>query len=383
MRGASLSDAHLGFRAFPATTDGRNAREVDVERAWERAIYGIVSYHPSLVTIAGDTFHHPRVSDYAKRAYLWGLRTILEYTPATIVVIQGNHDAGKTSEVLSPIELAPPSERLHIVTTPKRVELTTLSGHMVAVAAYPYVARGDGATYRLDPRDDMDFNVLLMHAAVRGEAGEGRLPFFYGAGPEHLDVAREIDRWDVIALGDYHEFTPLHEEALAFYSGALERTSSNVWNEHREKGWVAWDTDDGTRDFRVVPTREMQDYDLGDFDYPPGMGAEEANRCLERFANDLQVEGAMVRFKVDDFPREERRHIDWRLVREIKARCLHFYLDIRYRPLEVANLGDRRDRQEGLSLAHEARSFFAGDPASVRRQAFRYLGVAADAEEVS
>lgn len=378
MRGASLADIHLGFRAYPATIDGRNAREVDVERAWFDAIDGIVEYAPEIVTIAGDVFHHPRVSDYAKLAYLAGLRRLLRSTDAAIIVLQGNHDAGKTADVLTPLELAPDDrgDRLWIVTDPQRIRFET-AGEEVAVAAFPYVTRGDGETYRLEPRDDADVNLLVMHAAVKGSTDGGdTLPFFYGAGDQSLDVAREADRWDVIAVGDYHEFTVLHPDALAFYSGSLERTSSNIWAETKPKGWVAWDTEAGTMELRKVEGREMDDIQ---FDGEPT--AEALNRLLEDLAAVNDRTGWIVRLKVEEFPREEREHIDWRTVRGLKQTCLHFYLDIRYARPDIADLGDRRDRGGVVSLAEESRRFFEEDDADVREAAFSYLGVSADAEE--
>ena len=56
MRIAALSDLHLGYRRFPATVEGRNAREVDVEAAWYLAVEAVVRAQPNLITIAGDVF---------------------------------------------------------------------------------------------------------------------------------------------------------------------------------------------------------------------------------------------------------------------------------------------------------------------------------------
>lgn len=389
MRGAALSDIHLGFRAFPATIEGRNAREVDVERAWFAAVDQVVGVAPDLITIAGDVFHHPRVSDFAKRAFLTGIRRMLEGTEASVIVLQGNHDAGRTAEVLTPIALADVlgTQRLHVVTEPTRIRLNTAhwigeKADTISVACFPFVARGDGTVYSLEPDPTADLNILLMHAAVRGDAGADRLPYFYG-GDQALDVGREADRWDVIAVGDYHECTRLHPERLAFYSGSLERTSSNIWDEHQPKGWVLYDTEAGTMELRGVPTRRMCDYNLGDFDLPPGAGVAEVNGALAQLASYDHIRDTMVRFKVDAFPRADREHLDWKLVRELKQACLHFYLDIRYAAREVADLGDRRERGRALSLADEAAAFFAADEPEVRELALQYLEVQADVDDLA
>lgn len=386
MRGAHLSDLHLGFRAFTATCEGRNHREVDVERAWFAAVEQVIDARPDLVTVAGDIVHHPRVSDFAKRALLQGLRHLLEETEAHVVLLAGNHDAPRTADTLNPIRLADVlaaltetegAKRLHVVTEPKRLRIR-LAGELVSVACYPFVDRGDGTVYTLEPDAEADVNVLVIHAAVRGHAEGNILPTFY-AGAEAIDVGREADRWDVIHCGDYHEFTRLHPERLAFYSGALERTSSNIWQETAPKGWVLTDTAAGTLELREVETREMADYDLPDFYMEPGAGATDVNEALEALAAMPSTEGSIVRFKVDAFPREEREQIDWALVRELKHRCLHFQLDLRLKARESTTLPDRRDNPTA-SLAEEVAAFFRLDEEQVRRIVLRYLELEREAE---
>jgi exonuclease SbcD len=385
VKGASLADLHLGFRQFSHTTNSRNTREIDVERAWYAAVEQIIAARPDIVTIAGDIFHHPRVSDFAKKAFLDGVRRLLA-AGIIVIVLQGNHDAGRTAEVLTPIMLADGADNLYIVTKPERVMLTVchdvqhvdgsyeeLSRSNVSVACFPFVARAEPQTYRLDPDPTADLNILLMHAAVKSEVGDD-LPRFYGS-DQALDVGTEAERWDVIACGDFHEYRRLHPTRLAFYSGALERTSSNIWQEEAPKGWVLWDTEAGTMELREVPTRKM--YDL------VGEGqasAEWVNRLLQSISEMEPVTDAIVRLKVDDFPMAERDHIAWDLVRQLQGVCAHFYLDVRYRQHEEQALGDRRER--GMSLAEEAVRFFADDPAEVRAMALSYLEVQADVEDI-
>lgn len=379
MRGAALADLHLGFRQFPATIDGRNAREVDVERAWEAAVAGVIAAQPDLVTIAGDCFHHPRVSDFAKLAFLDGIERILRRTEASVIVLQGNHEAGKTAEVLTPIALAKPVgrstdvPRLSVVTSPTRIRLLADSTEKVSVACFPFVTRGSGESYTLEPDPDADVNVLLMHAAVRGDTEGDRLPYFYG-GDQALDVGREADRWDVIACGDYHEFTRLHPSRLAFYSGSLERTSSDIWKEHAPKGWVLFETDgnQGTLEFKEVPARPMYDLTM---EGPPAMDAFSVNEQMKLAIEGLNVPDSILRLKVLDFPRSERELVDWDLVRAIKQKALHFQLDLKYAKRETVSLGDRRERSgRTLSLPEEAHAFDWGAP-EVRALALESLGV--------
>jgi len=380
VRGAALADLHLGFRQFTHVSKGRNTREIDTEEAWFAAVKLIVENKPDLVTIAGDVFHHPRASNFATRAFLTGVRNLIDDTDAEIVIAQGNHDAGRTAEVLTPIALAEGwNERVHVVTTPKRIRFKA-DVETVSVAVFPFVVMGDGKSYKLDPDPEADVNVLLLHAAVRGSSEGDRLPYFYGSADQALDVGREVDRWDVIACGDYHEFTRLDPTNLAFYSGSLERTSSNIWDEHHPKGVVFYDTATGEMELAPVPNRKMSDYDLGDFDHPPGVGADKVNECLEMLGSYITLEDTIVRFKVDAFPRAEREHINWALVRALKSYCTHFYLDIRYGKAEALDLGDRRNKKT-LSLADEWLAFSKDDPDDVRACAVHFLDLEAEVED--
>lgn len=379
MRYVALSDVHLGKHQFSAMENGRNAREQDVERAWARAVQIAVDAKPDLVTIAGDVFEHPRISSHAIKAYRDGVRRIVQETEAAVVILQGNHEAARTAESLTPLVIPDDYERVHVVLEPKRIRLhpphwTGEAHETVSVACLPFVVRGEEATYRLEPDPYADVNLLLIHAPVNTSAeGVERLPVFY-AGRTALDVGRLAEQFDVIAAGDFHNFTRLHPTRAAFYSGSLERVSSNIWNETGPKGLVVGDTATGEVEFVEVPTRAMYDWELLDWDLDPiEPSAEDVNQCLASLASDNETAGAIVRLRVDDFPREEKDAIDWAAVRQLKQTALHFQLDLRYADAAPGDFGDRRTHAV-RPLMDQARDFFADDPADVRDTALAYLG---------
>jgi hypothetical protein len=141
---------------------------------------------------------------------------------------------------------------------------------------------------------------------------------------------------------------------------------------------VLADTEAGTLDFIEVPTRPMYDESTA----LRIETADDLNVLLNSMVPVEEYTGAIVRLKVDDFPRAERDHINWSLVRSLQSRCTAFLLDLRYRHGELTDLGDRRERTHGLSLADEAAAFFAEDAEDVRALALSYLDVAADVEDV-
>lgn len=390
MRAIAMADCHLGFSAFPREIGGRNVRELDVEAAWERSIDNAIAWQPDVVHIAGDVVHHPRVSIFALKAYRDGIRRLVEETDAYVIIEQGNHDAPRTSSSTTPLILSDDYPRVFVVTEPTRIPLTIeRTGERVAFACFPYVSLGSDIAFKVEPDPTVDLNVLLVHAAVQSSEAGDALPYFYG-GIGALEVGQEADRWDVIAVGDYHEFTRLHPTRLAFYSGSIERTSTNIWPEKAPKGIVAYDTADGSMEFIEHPTRPVFDFGLGDFD--PGsiedIDAGVVNTALRDLLNPPaeprvpgwplppDVSGAIVRLVVPNFPRDQRADIDWAAVTELKAKCLHFQLDLHLsKTVREDGVVDRRTVEGGYNLNSAAEAFFAGDPEPVRAIAFRHLEI--------
>lgn len=380
MRGVAISDTHLGKVQFAATSEGRNVRERDVERAWFEAIAKAVDLQPDLLTIAGDVFEHPRVSAHAIKAYRDGLRQ-LAGAGSPVIVIQGNHDAARTTSILSPIFIPDDLPGVHVVDQVSRIRLTVASGERVAVTCVPFTAlEPEERTWAIGvPDPDVDVNVLLIHAAVNTSADdELRLPTFY-AGHDSLDVGKLAEAYDVVAAGDYHEFRPLHPERLAFYSGSLEFVSSDIWREDARKGFVLYDTNAGEMELVEVPTREVIDLQFDQLLGGRESTAMAVNEVLRDLVDDLGDGGQIVRLKVDHLPRSEKDAIDWAAVRALKEKALHFQLDVSYQVTEHV-VGDRRDRA-GRSLLDEAREYFADDEEPVRELALAHLagGEAIDA----
>jgi DNA repair exonuclease SbcCD nuclease subunit len=367
---ASLSDLHLGYSGPGRTQNGRNVRQMDVERAWAAAVDAIIDRKPDLVTIAGDCFHSVRPSFHAVRAFQMGIERLTD-EGIRVVIIGGNHESPRTRETLTPNIVA--EGNAYVVTRPCR-RLFSFRFETVNVACLPFVALDEERTYQVEPDPSADINMLLIHAAVQTSAVDGALPKVYG-GAAAYDVGREAEKWDVIACGDYHEFTRLHPSRMAFYSGSIERTSSNIWDETAPKGFVLGDTASGEMEFVEIPTREMVDYEYHDFaTYGEPVNVDALNEALRDLTESDGIADALVRLKVEGFPRGERDAIDWKRVAQLKEKCTHFLLDLRYAERDVRDLGDRRERA-GRTLRDEASDFFAEDEQPVREAAFTHMGM--------
>jgi exonuclease SbcD len=223
----------------------------------------------------------------------------------------------------------------------------------------------------LQPSPNTRYNLLLLHGLLEGVT--------------QLTLERPIDRqkivrdeWDYIALGDWHMYTQVAPNAV--YPGATEFTSTNIWDEAgKPKGWVLYDAETRTHEFRAIRTRAV--YDLVPIDAAE-LTAAELNEAIEARADALgdALNGAIVRQRVWNLHPDLRPHIDGELLRELKARALHYLLDLRAPRPSAGGYSrthaDETDGESRLTLADEWRLFAATYdlPADIDRAAFIELG---------
>ena len=342
MKVACLADIHLGYRAYPATIEGRNAREVDIEKAFTDAVQQVVKTDPDLVTFAGDIFHHPRVSNHAKLAFTQGIEHILEATSAHVVAVQGNHDTARTAAVLSPIYFAGRGPRVHVCD-----EYRVFDANGIKVTAIP--ACGCPTRRVLLERSE----VCVIHAPIKGKG----IPSFY-AGDDALKAGSLSEIFGVVHAGDYHE--PRYILPNVFYSGATAKTTSNIWGEKDSKrGWVFAELKEDGWGLNHVKVYGRPILDLQE------EGARGVNTALERVLssqasyshlNDRIGQSLpkryIVRVRADNVSRED---VDWKLVKKVKKEVLHLQLEI---ALPVAK--DGIDIATPQPLSEHAEQYFQG-----------------------
>jgi DNA repair exonuclease SbcCD nuclease subunit len=169
---------------------------------------------------------------------------------------------------------------------------------------------------------------------VRGEQVDRLLGYVSEFGGAQIDIEDlRIERWDYVALGHYHIATQLAPNM--WYSGALERTSTNLWIETGAKGFVTFDTTTRATAFHPVATRPIVELPRlsarnpgpdGGYLEPSAIDAAIRER-VDRVKGG--IDGKIVRLVLEDLPRELFRDLDHRRLREYRARALHFHLDAR------------------------------------------------------
>ena len=366
MRIAHISDVHLGYRAYSRLTrQGINQREMDVLKAFREALHLAHQHQPDLIVITGDLFHSVRPPNYSlTQAFRLISRLQQERYYAPLVMIAGNHETPRSTEsscILTLFEHIPGVQVVadHI----QRLFIDSLGVHLLCV---PSRGLQSLPNTRIEPDPHAKVNLLLLHGIL-----EGLTPFAVERPVSRQQVLS--DDWDYIALGDWHLYTTVAQNAI--YAGATEFTSTNIWEEAgKDKGLVLYEVETRMHQFLRVPTRPV--YDLLPIDARE-LTAAEINEQIQMRAESVNIDNAIVRQRVYNLMPEHRTGLDGNLLRELRARALHYHLDLRmYRDARAAR-STSAEEERPLTLIEEWREFASRYelPAGVPREAFIQQGV--------
>jgi len=377
MRLVHLADIHLGFRQYQRQTPtGLNQREYDVARSLQRVIDKVIELQPDLVLIAGDVFHTVRPTNPAILHAFLQFQRLREMLPeAGIVIVAGNHDTPRTSETGCILRLF---SQLGIKVVDGDPEWVPFDALDVRILAVPDMAQGKP---RLEPDPAAKYNILLLHGEI-----EGVLPK-YGRELDRSPMEITLEelgahKWDYVALGHYHVYRQVTDNA--FYSGSLDYTSTNPWGELAEeresgiggKGIIEHDLTSRTHKFHPIPPVRRW-VDLTPFS-GEGLSPASLDEAIRDALDGCEdgIDEKIVRLVVRDVPRHILRELDHKALREYKRRALHFHLDTR-RPEIV-----RPEKGEGApgrraSLADTVRDKLRSRPLTenIDREALVELGL--------
>jgi DNA repair protein SbcD/Mre11 len=330
MRLIHISDLHLGFRQYQRQTpNGVNQREWDVATAFKRAIDKIIEVAPDIVLIAGDVFHAVRPTNTAiVHAFQQFSRLKQSLPDAIIVMIAGNHDTPKSSEMGCILRLFSPLG-IHVVFgEPERL---SFPDRELSILAVPDALKDHPV---LDPDPAAKHNVLVIHCELTGVLPADAIS------QERSTVeitAEEIEapRWGYVALGHYHVYRQIAPNM--YYSGSMEYTSVSVWSELTEeksvklpgKGMIEYDLTTQKRKFHFLPaTRPLIDLPMI---VARGMSSADLDAAIQAGVQRVSggIDDKIVRQVVRDVPRHIVRELDHKALRDLKRRALHYHLDTR------------------------------------------------------
>lgn len=320
MRIVHLSDTHLGFRQLHYTRDGgRNARELDVYAAFERAIDKIIELRPAAVVHSGDLFDgfHP-----ANAATLVAVDQFARLHEAGIptVVIAGNHSTPRAAAADHIFALLNRFDFVHAIhREPQVIEIGELM-----VTAIPHC--NDREQLRdwitnARPSASHRFNVLTAHVGLDGLGHVG------SAEAGHITLSGEtleaVAEFTYIALGHLHKFD--RPRINTVYAGSLERLT---WSDDaKRKGIVEIDLSadplgDGYVTLHPIEGRR--------FVRLPEIDATQVENLTEAVVvapGSNEIAEAIVKLPIRNVPIEIYGAIDRRLVAEAYKDCLHLELD--------------------------------------------------------
>jgi len=361
VRIAHLADVHLGFRQYHRlNAQGINQREADVASAFRAAIDDVIAAKPHLVVIAGDLFHSVRPTNPAILHSFNQFRKLrLALPEVPLIIVAGNHDTPRSVETGTILRLFEALEQVYVVSDePKTFSFDNLDA---AVTCVPYAAWKHDRRPTLLPKGDSRYHIAVTHGEVAGVLPKNSWSVEYGGAV--LEPAElHGDRWDYIALGHFHVAHMVRDNA--WYAGALEYVTPNPWGELKDearegrqgaKGWLLVELSSGTPKVEFRPIQLARHF----FDLAPvqgaGLSADDLNVAIAERISGLRggVADQVVRQVVYDVQRAASRDLDHAAVREIKARALHYHLDLRRPPptgpIGIAAEGKRQTLRELLA----------------------------------
>lgn len=327
MKIAHLADLHLGYRAYHrVNARGGNMRETDVSDAFRQAVNRITELRPDLVLVAGDVFHTVRPSNTAIADAFRQFSLLANRLPdVPIVMIAGNHDSPRSADTGNILNLFREIDGVRVVCDECRsIRLPEID---TSILCLPHVSLATGEAVVVEPDGGSRHNVLMLHATLEGENAASKLRYVSEYGGAVLAEDRiDYAQWDYVALGHHHTAEELKPNA--WYAGGVERTSSNIWMEPEDKGFLLYSTRSGRAEFEAVTTRPMVDLPRIE---ARGLGSAELDETIlasvERIPDGLR--GKIVRMVIHDVPRAVVRELNHKRIREWKAEAVHFHLDAR------------------------------------------------------
>ncbi len=313
-----ITDTHLGFSAYrKLTEDGMNQREIDIYNSFKQCIDYAVKSKPDLILHAGDLFDSVRPTN---RAITIALEQIIRLSKKKIpfIVISGNHETPKLRETGNIFKIFEHLDHVYPIYNNKYETIPfEIGSKKILIHAVPHCQTKEGFLDNLKkvkPDSSVDFNVFMAHGAVTG-IKEFKMNEF-----NELFIPTEAlsKDFDYIALGHYHKYTEIVENA--FYSGSPERlTFAEV---EGKKGCIEIEPGSKTRyKFIEIDTRPM-------IDAAPincsNLNIEEITRNIREIIQKIEPHNKIFRITLENIPSHIYRGIDFNQIRKLCSGAVHF-----------------------------------------------------------
>ena len=318
MRVLHLADTHLGYSAYrKVTEEGVNQREIDVYDAFIQCIDYAVKTKPDLVLHAGDLFDSVRPTN---RAITVALQQILRLSKENIpfIVISGNHETPKLKETGNIFSIFEHLDHVYPIHN-NRYETISLKNkdETVMIHAIPQCQNPKEFEINLKKitRDKKaDFNVLMAHGAVAG-IKEFKMNEFNEL---FIPVKNLQEEFDYIALGHYHMYTKLQENA--FYAGSTEHLSFTEADS--QKGYLEISLGQKLK-HRFIPIKTRIMIDAPSLDCST-LRIEQILQKVKETIQCIDPKDKIIRVRLENIPSHIQRGIDFHQMRDLGKNAVHF-----------------------------------------------------------
>lgn len=360
-----IADTHIGYSAYRKLNEvtGLNQREMDTYDAFKQFVdYAVAaSTNPGklkvdLIVHAGDLFDSVRPSN---RAISFVIGQLLRLSEAGIpfIVIEGNHERPRLKETGSVFSLLEHIPNVQVVygDSYKILEFQTFEKSLIRIHAIPHsddienekkrmllAARSNLRETELNETDNgsdnnnnngFRFNIALIHASVSssgstggGDAGSGPAIFLMEEFNEQIVGIDDMINFDYIALGHYHKYTRVREDA--YYAGSTERFSFDEVND--DKCFLEVMLSEEGKKLEVIVhrlrTREM--VDLKPISCSSLAGLNEIRSAIMHRIRECNPDDKVIRLKVQDIPLQVYHSLDFDELKRLTRSSVH--CDIKY-----------------------------------------------------
>ncbi|MFW6120379.1 MAG: metallophosphoesterase family protein [Petrotogales bacterium] len=318
MKVLHIADTHLGFSAYRKLTEnGMNQRESDVYNAFTQCIDYAVESKPDLILHSGDLFDSVRPNN---RAITVAIQQILRLSQEKIpfVVVSGNHETPKLKETGNILTIFEHLDHVYPIchngyqTIPFEIDNKKVIIHAIPQCQTKKEFKQNLKKIKID--DSSDVNIFMAHGAVTG-IKEFKMNEF-----NELFIPTHIlnQEFDYVALGHYHKYTRLQENA--FYSGSTENLMFSDAGD--KKGFIEVELGSNIKhNFIEVNARTM-------IDAPPincsNLTVEQVVKNIEEAIRKIEPENKIFRIRLENIPSHVYRGIDFNQIRKVSKGAVHF-----------------------------------------------------------
>ncbi len=320
-----LADTHLGFSAYNKldSESGLNQREMDFYNIFQQFVDIAIEAKPDLILHSGDFFDSVRPTN---RAISFAMDQLIRLSKVNIplVIIAGNHSTPRLRETGSVFRLFEHLDNVYPVYKNK-YESLSFPELELKVHAIPHCTDAEAlknALEQLEPDKEIKYNIAMLHAAITG------VKVFRSNEFNEMDVPSGYlnKDFDYIALGHYHEFCKVEENA--YYPGSLERLNF-LEAQHQKKGFVELELGIDlsgqypTPHFHELPTRPMVDFKPIDCSI---IKQNSISQEIEGRIESINPEDKIIRLKLQNLPVGAYNTLDFNRYRKLTSEALHFEL---------------------------------------------------------